>query len=98
MKTEPFTDGADKMVNFWFSGQMYTVHYSTVCKKLKKQDKYRCILSRRDRIGKLRFRLQYSISQCCGAGAGGAEIILRPGAGAEIIFIIKYFPQSVWRM
>ena len=23
------------------------------------------------------------ISQCCGAGAGGAEIILGPGAGAE---------------
>ena len=27
--------------------------------------------------------------QCCGAGAGGDEIILRHGAGAEIIFIIK---------
>ena len=25
------------------------------------------------------------IYQCCGAGAGGVEIILRPGAGAEII-------------
>ena len=29
--------------------------------------------------------------QCCRAGAGGAEIILRPGAGAEIIFIINIF-------
>ena len=77
MKTEPFTAGADKMVNFWFSGQMYTVHCTVLYVK-KKKDKYRCILSRRDRIGKLRFRLQYSISQCCGAGAGGAEIILRP--------------------
>ena len=27
-------------------------------------------------------------SQCCGAGDGGAKIILKPEAGAEIIFII----------
>ena len=26
---------------------------------------------------------QYGIYQCCGAGAGGAEIIRVPGAGAE---------------
>ena len=29
--------------------------------------------------------------QCSRAGAGGAKIILRPGAGAEIIFIINIF-------
>ena len=29
------------------------------------------------------------LTQCC--GAGGAEIILRPGAGAEIISIINIF-------
>ena len=37
--------------------------------------------------------------QCCGAGAGGAEIIWGPGAGAgaENKFK-KHFLQSVWRM
>ena len=30
----------------------------------------------------------HSLKQCCGAGA---EIILRPGAGAEIIIIINIF-------
>ena len=35
--------------------------------------------------------------QCCGAGAGGAEIILGPGAGAENKFN-KHFLQSVLRM
>ena len=30
----------------------------------------------------LRYSRKY-LKQCCGAGAGGAEIILRPGAGAE---------------
>ena len=41
----------------------------------------------RIRIKTIRERKQ----QCCGAGAGGAEIILRPGAGAEIIFVIIIF-------
>ena len=37
------------------------------------------------------FKVLYSVfflehfKQCCGAGAGGAEIILVPGAGAEIM-------------
>ena len=35
--------------------------------------------------------------QCCVAGAGGAEIVLGPGAGTEINFK-KHFLQSVWRM
>ena len=30
-------------------------------------------------------------NEFCGAGAGGAEIIMRPGAGAEIIFVINIF-------
>ena len=29
--------------------------------------------------------------QCCGAGAGGAEIIWGPGAGAEYICLINIF-------
>ena len=33
--------------------------------------------------------------QCCGAGAGGAEIILEPGAGAEKNFN-KHFLQSTF--
>ena len=36
--------------------------------------------------------------QCCGAGAGGAEIILGPVAGAEKIYFNKHFLQSVWSM
>ena len=39
---------------------------------------------------KIRFQ-----NQCCGAGAGGAEIILRPGAGADIILIINIFAVSL---
>ena len=30
-------------------------------------------------------------NEFCGAGAGGAEIIMRPGAGAEIVSIINIF-------
>ena len=36
--------------------------------------------------------------QCCGAGAGGAENYLRPGAGANIIFLNTYLLQSILRM
>ena len=28
-------------------------------------------------------KIRVNFKQCCGAGAGGAEIILGPGAGAE---------------
>ena len=38
------------------------------------------IESRNHKKKKLRL---YICLQCCGAGAGGAEIILEPGAGAE---------------
>ena len=32
----------------------------------------------------VRYSIQFLVYfQCCGAGAGGAEIILGPGAGAE---------------
>ena len=37
------------------------------------------------------FYIQYRQTQYCGAGAGGVEIILRPGAGAEIICKINIF-------
>ena len=33
----------------------------------------------------------YVLMQCCGAGAGGAEIIWGPGAGAENNFEINIF-------
>ena len=36
--------------------------------------------------------------KCCGAVAGGAEIILGPGAGAEKKYFNKHFLQSVLRM
>ena len=40
-----------------------------------------------------------SFSQCCGAGADGAEIILGPGARAEAeTNFNKHFLQSVLRM
>ena len=34
-------------------------------------------------IVKINVKLIKPQNQCCGAGAGGAEIILGPGAGAE---------------
>ena len=42
----------------------------------------------------LRYSRKY-LKQCCGAGAGGAEIILRPGAEAEFIFIISVSAVSL---
>ena len=35
--------------------------------------------------------VRVNFKQCCGAGAGGAEIILGPGAGAKIICLINIF-------
>ena len=34
------------------------------------------------------------IIQCCGTGAGGAEIILEPGAGAGSKFLLTFFAVS----
>ena len=72
----PYRSLKDKFSN---ELQMVGIVYRYTVNKICEQNKL-SILSKFKNFRK--FELN-GINQCCGAGAGGGEIILGPGAGAE---------------